>query len=395
MSDQVTITTSESWISRLKSSISGMLTGSVLFLAAFPVLWINEGRAVRTAKGLKEGASSVVSIDSSSIDPSNEGRLVHVSGAVVTGEPLSDPAFGIRQEALQLVRKVEMFQWRETSRSTTREKLGGGRETTTTYSYDRVWSDRLIDSSGFREPAGHGNPPEMRYGQEKWVAQDARLGAFRFHAGFAERLTGAEPLRIQESDLRFESGLPHSLRDGLLYIGGDPENPETGDMRIRWEVLRPGEATVVARQHGDGFEGWQSESGTRIEMVSSGRVSADSLFQGAESGNRTLTWGLRVAGFLGMFLGLVLFFRPLAVVGHVIPLVGRLLETGLALFAGVVAGVLSLVVIALGWLAWRPLVAVTLLAAAAGVGIGARALVRRRQAASAPAPDLPQFSSHT
>src|SRR5690606_35426047 len=119
-------------------------------------------------------------------DPANEGRLVHVSGAVTATAPLADPLFGIRQQALQLVRKVEMYQWREKSQSTTKEKIGGGKETTTTYTYEKVWSDKLIHSSGFKEQKGHVNPAEMRDGQERWVAQDARLGAFRFHSGLAE-----------------------------------------------------------------------------------------------------------------------------------------------------------------------------------------------------------------
>ena len=44
--------TSESWFGRLASAIKGVLIGIVLFVIAFPLLWWNEGRAVRTAKGL-------------------------------------------------------------------------------------------------------------------------------------------------------------------------------------------------------------------------------------------------------------------------------------------------------------------------------------------------------
>lgn len=384
MSDQVTITTSESWFSRLKSSIGGVLFGVLLVIASFPVLWINEGRAVKTAKGLQEGAAAVVSVDSATVDPANEGRLVHVSGAVTATAPLADPLFGIRQQALQLVRKVEMYQWREKSQSTTKEKIGGGKETTTTYTYEKVWSDKLIHSSGFKEQTGHVNPAEMRDGQERWIAQDAKLGAFRFHSGLAERLPGAEPLLIQEGDYQYESTKPSTLRDGVLYLGANPDQPEVGDRRVRWEILRPTEASVVARQSGEGFAPYQAKSGTKIELVSKGIVSAESMFSSAVAANKALTWGLRAGGFLAMFLGIFLFFRPLAMIGHLIPVIGRLLDTGLALFAGVLAGILSLIVIAVSWLAYRPLLAAALLLAAVGLAVVALRMRRKKEIESSP-----------
>lgn len=384
MSDQVTITTSESWFSRLKSSIGGVLFGVLLVIASFPVLWVNEGRAVKTAKGLQEGAAAVVSIDSATVDPANEGRLVHVSGAVTATAPLADPLFGIQQQALQLVRKVEMYQWREKSQSTTKEKIGGGKETTTTYTYEKVWSDKLIHSSGFKEQKGHVNPAEMRYGQERWVAQDARLGAFRFHAGLTERLPGAEPLLIQEGDYQYENTKPSTLRDGVLYLGANPDQPEVGDMRVRWEILRPTEASVVARQSGEGFAPYQAKSGTKIELVSKGIVSAESMFSSAVAANKALTWGLRAGGFLAMFLGILLFFRPLAMFGHLIPVVGSLLDAGLALFAGVLAGFLSLTVIAVSWVAYRPVLGLVLLLAAVGLVVVALQMRRKKEIETSP-----------
>ena len=53
---------SQSWLSRLGGAIKGVLIGIVLFLISFPLLWWNEGRAVKTAKGLQEAGGSVVSV---------------------------------------------------------------------------------------------------------------------------------------------------------------------------------------------------------------------------------------------------------------------------------------------------------------------------------------------
>ena len=40
----------------------------ILILAAFPLLWWNEGRAVKTAQGLSEGAGAVVSVEAGPMD---------------------------------------------------------------------------------------------------------------------------------------------------------------------------------------------------------------------------------------------------------------------------------------------------------------------------------------
>jgi hypothetical protein len=70
---------------------------------------------------------------------------------------------------------------------------------------------------------------------------------------------------------------------------------------------------------------------------------------------------LRLAGFSFVFLGLNLLLKPLVVVGDVVPLVGNLLGAGVGLVAGVLAITLSLTVIALGWLFYRPLLGVCLI----------------------------------
>ena len=73
--------TTESWGSRLGKSFKGIVTGGVLFLAGIPLLFWNEGRAVKTAKALEEGESVCVSLPTAdSIDVQNEGKLVHVTG---------------------------------------------------------------------------------------------------------------------------------------------------------------------------------------------------------------------------------------------------------------------------------------------------------------------------
>lgn len=59
--------------------------------------------------------------DAITLDPNEEleynynGRIVHINGAIVIGEPLTEPDYNIQVLAVKLKRRVQMFQWVEES----------------------------------------------------------------------------------------------------------------------------------------------------------------------------------------------------------------------------------------------------------------------------------------
>ena len=88
--DSFTEVTHESWFSRIGGAIKGFLVGLLLFVVAFPLLFWNEGRAVKRYKTLKEGGGAVVSVTSESVDPDNAGKLIHTTGKADTDATLTD-----------------------------------------------------------------------------------------------------------------------------------------------------------------------------------------------------------------------------------------------------------------------------------------------------------------
>ena len=186
-----TETTVQSWGSRLGSSMKGVLAGFLFVLAAIALLFWNEGRTVNRAKALNEGASAVITVDAAKVDPQNDGKLVHLSGEVATADVLEDLKFGVSVNAIKLVRKVESYQWQENEKSTTKRGSGGSQETTTTYTYEKVWSPELINSSSFKE-AGHENPATRPVDGAEYVASNVSLGAFRLSADLISRLGPAK-----------------------------------------------------------------------------------------------------------------------------------------------------------------------------------------------------------
>lgn len=387
MADDFTEVTSQGWGSRILESIKGVLVGGAFFVASFPLLVWNEGRAVKTARSLEEGAGAVVSVAADRVDQGNQGKLIHASGEATTNETLADPDFGVSAPAIRLERVVEMYQWDEDEKSETKNKLGGGTETVKTYSYKKTWSDELIDSDRFKKSDEHQNPAAMPFERRQWTAQNVKLGAYRLSDSQVARLDKTEPVNIDGAKVPAavaEKTKPVAGQN-MFYAGKDASNPAIGDARVTFKAVKPATISVVARQVGDTFEAYLAKAGGTVDLLEYGQKSADSMFQAAQAANTTLTWILRGGGFMLMFLGLVMVFKPIAVFGDVIPFVGTLLGAGLAVFAGAVAAALSLVTIAISWLAFRPLIGILLLLLAGGAVAGLVYLAGQRKKAAAPA----------
>lgn len=378
--NHVTETTRRSWFDRVKGALGGLVVGLLLMPVACVLLFWNEGRAVQTSRSLAEGAASVVAADAARIDPALEGRLVHVAGALRVPLPPADADFGVQAPAgaTRLLRRVEMFQWQEESRSETRTAFGGAQETVTTYSYRQVWAPDRIESSRFRNPDGHQNP-ELRFASTTRSAPEALLGARRLPEAQLRGVGEERPLTVEAG----RAVLPAAARiaGGQILVGFDPDRPRIGDLRISFAFAAPEVASVVARQAGDGFGGFRAPSGDEILMVVAGQVPAAQMFAEAEAANRVLTWVLRVAGVLVVLVGFGLFLAPLGVLASVSPFLGSVLSAGTWLVALLLTLLVSPLVIATAWLWYRPLVAIATLVAGFLLAMGVGWLVRKRAGA--------------
>ena len=368
--DTVTKVTRESWFSRIGGAFKGIAFGVLLVLAAVVLLFSNEGRAVKRDRALGEGAGIVVSVESDRIDAANEGKLVHTSGQATSDVTLTDPVFGVSARALKLARSVEMYQWQECAQSETKDKVGGGQETVTTYTYAKDWSSMAVDSAGFQEPAGHENPGAIPYEAEEQVAEPVTLGAFTLSPSLVGRLDDFEPLNLPSG-----TAVPASLRGrariqgASFYIGQNPSAPQVGDVRVSFSVVLPAEVSVVSKQVGDGLEPYETKNGQTIELLESGAVSAAAMFETAEKSNTVLTWVLRVAGLLVMALGFGMTLRPLSVIADVIPFVGNIVSAGTGFISFLAAAAVSLTTISIAWIFYRPLIGLAIFAVVIGLTV--------------------------
>jgi hypothetical protein len=364
-----TVVTHQSWFGRIRESFKSFVIGLAMFIAAFPILFFNEGRAVRTEKSLEEGQGAVISVSADAVNPANEKKLVHLSGAATTTETLADAEFGVSANAIKLRRNVEMYQWKEKEETKTEKKTGGGSTTTTTYTYSKEWLDAPVSSAAFHEAEGHQNPESFPFEAKEEVAQAVTLGAFQLTPSLVGQMDDYQPVNVADHAATLPEPLKQTMKveNGAYYLGADPKAPQVGDVRISFAAVPPGSVSVVSKQVGNTFEAYRADAGMDIEMLRRGVHTAQSMFQAALAANTMLTWILRGVGLFLMFLGLVMVFRPLSVLGDVIPMIGSMLAFGTGLFALVISFSLSIGTIAVAWVIYRPVLGITLLSVAIAV----------------------------
>ncbi|MDB5615275.1 MAG: hypothetical protein JWQ22_2928 [Devosia sp.] len=387
MSDTFTTTTHQSWFSRIGNSFAGVLIGLLLIVAMVVLLFWNEGRAVQTEKALAEGAGAVVLVQNAPIDAANEGKLIHVSGPVVTGQVLTDDAFNIAAEGIRLVRNVEMFQWVEKESSKKQTTLGGGEETVTTYTYNKEWKEGRVDSSEFKQPDNHQNP-QAALDSQTFQIDDGKLGDFALTESVLDDVGGAKDYPIKRADLGAVAsanplGVPVSLVDGIIVAGEKPAVPSVGDLKIAYQLIPLGDISVIAQQSGDSFAPYQTKAGDALQLVDSGVVAAPAMFKAAADENNIITWIIRGVGLLLLIFGFALVIGPLSVIASVIPFLGSVVGFGTGIIAWIMGLSVGTLTIATAWLFYRPLLSLIIVAVGVAVVFGIIQLGKARTKAKA------------
>ncbi|KAM6214675.1 transmembrane protein 43 [Rhynchocyon petersi] len=359
---KTTATPQPGFLERLSETSGGMFVGLMTFLLSFYIIFTNEGRALKTATSLAEGLSLVVSPDSiHTVAPENEGRLVHIIGALQTSKLLSDPNYGVHIPAVKLRRQVEMFQWVETEES--REYTEDGQtKTETRYSYNTEWRSEIVNSKNFDREIGHKNPSAMAVESFTATAPFVQIGRFFLSAGLIEKVDNFKPLSLAKLE---DPHVDIIRRGDFFYHSENPKYPEVGDLRVSFSYaglsgndpnLGPAHVvTVVARQRGDQLVPYSTKSGDTLLLLHHGDFSAEEVFQREQKSNSMKTWGLRATGWMAMFMGLNLMTRILYTLVDWFPVLRDLVNIGLKAFAFCVATSLTLLTVAAGWLFFRPL----------------------------------------
>ena len=389
MVDSFSEVSSEGYFSRIGGSIKGILFGGFLYLVCFPLLFFNEGCAVKRYQDLAAGRGAIVEVPRDKIDTANENKLVYLSGEATTDETLRDEAFAVEFQGIRLQRTAEMYQWRENEETSKKKKLGGGQETTTTYDYEKLWSDSLIKSEAFhvKGRADHKNPKTMEITSTGTSSKQVKLGAFTLSPNLVHQIQAFQNLTITDAMLAAARSSYDTRtvtqNNGWIYLGSDSaaSDPRVGDIRVRFtSVATPQTVSLFAAQHGESFTSWKAPSGRVLEQsLQLGSVTADEMFAGKESERARLTWIFRGVGLMAMFAAVSMILRPLSVLADVVPMLGSIVGVGTAIVAFLVALPSALLTIAVAWIFYRPWVGIPLVVVSIAAIIGLGVLMRKKR----------------
>ena len=337
---------------------AGVLIGLIMVIGGTVLLWWNEGNNVRNIKTTDEIEKTVVEISPEDNPTDFAGKLVAVGGKfVVEDVSLSDTTFGVEKHTAALTRVVEIYQWEEDSSTDD--------DGDTTYSYDKVWHEGLIDSSNFYY-SGHDNPTSVAYESGSLYAEDVILGNFHLSSSQIQKM---------DTDAALDASAAKSVPEGYTAEGRyltnseDLEKPKIGDIRISWKYNNWKEVSLIAQAEGTTFVSWVSAVGKKVNWVTEGTKTSAEMIEDMRTQDKILKWLLRLAGFVLIFIGYMSFISPLTKLIGYIPLLGNVVNFTFSLIIFLLSLIQSLLIIIIAWFRYRPLLSLCLLAVAAVVGV--------------------------
>ena len=341
--------------------IAGLLFGILLFVVLTFVLFNNEGNSVKRAKALKN-ISDAVEVSSDAVKSENEGALVIFSGLADTNATLADDEFAVTAPAstLKMRRSVEMYQWHEKSEEDDNDMK--------TYSYYLDWSDSLIDSTDFGEKNGHQNPVSIPYEDLQLVADEIYVDAFSLGDEFVKKLNNYQPLTL--TSVIDDPWLVTSVEDNKIFQSVEGYSsyayPEVGDILITYEVVMPEMVTLVGKQNGSTLSSYETKTGLLTE-VSNGIKNKQEVMDEKMQQNTIKTFAIRVGSVIGLMVAMGMIFSPITSLLARVPLLGNLVNRGIGLIGAILGITWGLLVIAVGWLFFKPVLAIALILVAVGL----------------------------
>jgi hypothetical protein len=147
----------------------------------------------------------------------------------------------------------------------------------------------------------------------------------------------------------------------VLYFGRVPGAPEVGDVRVTFEKVVPAKVTVMAVVDGDTFKPFKAKNGKRFQTLVMGTKSGDEIIEAEKEANNMILWFLRILGCLMVIGGLKGIFGFIETILKVVPFIAGIFGWGVGLVCTIIGVAWSLIVIAIAWLFYRPLLGISLL----------------------------------
>lgn len=395
-----TTSTHKGFFARLGDALVKVLIGLLVIIPfSIALLWVNEERNAKLESIIRHAKVEAVTVDATETDVGKHwGQLVFLnSGIAKSQEQVADqrfPTVKMDSGCLRMRSVVEAFQWEEHAKSETRRNnVGGGETTTTTYSYTADWSARRINSDSFNQRLGHDNHlkiPDLDPGLRGTSSKTIQYGErYYIPEDLAQQLNDWTSAAGSVGESVEHSGKTFALSGDHYYFPPLQGSSQVGDMRVRFEYVPDGPATLLAVQadnqtHGAGSAtflpyrlvsrgccGKIDDDMLRESLVQEGKKSAGDLYEDSRTACMCFSvccnlvqccfayltppqifrawsghvskdkcfknlgmilmlhkWLFRMAGWLLLYLGVYFLFEPIFVSLDIIPFLGKYISGG-------------------------------------------------------------------
>ena len=356
------------FFTNMKNSITGVFAGIILVIIGIGVLIYNERQNTINIKDVKELRDNYTEIKSDEVDKNDNDKLVVTSNVLTyNDEVLKDTLFNISQKTPKLTRTVEVYQWKEEKEES---------DDSTTYRYEKVWSDEIIKSEDFNQKSDHVNPTEKPYDDEKYESKELKVGAYNLASCFRS-LLDAESEISDYSTANIPDG--YTIYKNYITNSEDPEKPEIGDVRISFEYATYGTVTVLGKTNNGTIEEYTTKKNTKIYYLVEDEHDGEYVINEIEKNNNIWKWILRAIGTLLVICGFTSFFGPISTLTSYVPFFGKIVKGVTGILGFLIGLAVSLLVIAISWIAFRPVLGICLLVAVVLLILLAKKLVSKKQ----------------
>jgi len=403
MADSVSVTSHNSYGSRVGNSFKAILWGIILVWFSIWLLAWNENNYVKQKAALKEWASIVQEATIDQINSELEWKEIHVSWETSSNaEALKDSIFWITTDNLKLKRTVEMYQWHEDEHEECHDNYWWSEDCTTTYTYDTKWSNEHISSNNFYQTSNHENPSFWEYESEEQVKEPITLWAYTLTDVFVNQLSDYKTINLSEQNITIPekykwtsnqndtstgtvednnnnylygesnenntatSNEKFHINGDQIYIWLDPTKPAVWDLRITFSSVKPYTVSIVWKQMANELTSYKVSNWRNINLLSQGNVSADDMFTQAQKENKMITWIIRFIWLLLMYCGFAAMFKFVETLAKVLPFLANIIWVWTWIIALWLTLIVWFVTIWIAWLAVRPIIWICCLVVAAG-----------------------------
>lgn len=337
------------------SKAGGFLGGFVILIIGVILLWSNEGRTVKMQSAINEAEKNYTDVASDKIDSKYEGKVIATFGKLdlSASNELNDAKFGIKIKGAKLNRVVEMYQWKEECDTDDNNNKN--------CTYSKEWADYLIDSSDFTK-SGYNNPTSFKIESEEFKASNIKVGAFDLPEKLLDKLSYNKDMKNEQLTEQYKNTVEGYKIDGNYITNSvNTEDTQIGDLRISYRVATDGAVSMLGVQKGNTLAAFTGKKGKTIYVIERGEKTGKEMLTELTNSNNFMKWLLRGVGTLLVMMGIASVFAPLNMLADKVPVLGTLVGMSTGLISFVLGLAISLLVIAIAWFRFRPILSIVLI----------------------------------